>query len=163
MNCLTPARMTMLLVVFLPMLCLSGCWHLGVYEEELTENYRLSALDTRTQMALMHYDGEVSVGVVDPTVVAVGCTGTHLIVKQHPRRPPSDIDTTVTNYYIVEIPEDPTLFPYDGVIGPLSESEFEKQTQELGVSADALFIQVLSVVTTSSGRRSFVTHPARCE
>jgi hypothetical protein len=119
---------------------LSGCGSLS--EKKIISNYYLISTDYDNQTISLEYKLNKPsdyIGVVDETVFAVGFNNKFIIIKQHPRKFPSAPNKLITNYYIVPIIDTPTLWPEKGVIGPLTESDFEKQRKIAGVPASLTF------------------------
>jgi hypothetical protein len=106
---------------------LTGCWGTGFsYEQHLTGDYKLVAVDDKEQMALV----EGSVGVIAETVFAAGWTKDFIIVKQHPNN-----DRAKTNYFIVETAA-------KRVSAPLSREGFNSERKRIGVPENLEFTVV---------------------
>ncbi len=74
---------------------------------------------------------------IEEQVFAVGWDGRYLVAQQHPKR-----DKKSTVYFIVDSKKDsPHAAAGDSVTGPLSEAEFKKKSEELGLPQ---FTKILS-------------------
>ena len=91
-------------------------------------DYELIAIDTMGQMMLavdLHNGG--SIGIVGPTVFALGADDQHIVVKQHPSTDHfGHFDQTVTHYFIVTRVPGTAEEKEKGVRGPLSKDEFDR-------------------------------------
>ena len=104
------------------------------YEERLSGDYGLIAIDVMEQMSVSKFrNGNGGVAVINQTVFAVGCNDEFLIAKQHPNR--GTIDRSVTNFYIFRV-TDGELF------GPYTESEYRKARQRLQLPEALQFTRV---------------------
>src|SRR6266404_4995875 len=83
---------------------LSGCDRDWPDAHWRAERYVLLEIDSESQMSLSFdlQDG-TSLGLVGPTVYAVGADEKFIVLKQHPAKDPfgSTFDRGVTNYFIV--------------------------------------------------------------
>jgi hypothetical protein len=109
--------------------CLSGCGGIGfAYKKRLVGNLGLAAVDVMPQMAVVEFDPSGSAThLVGPTVFAVGWDQSHILAKRHPSEAVDRIDRTVTQYYIVTVPDRKAHGPFD-------EAEYRSQRRALGVS-----------------------------
>jgi len=92
-----------------------------------SERYVVMEVDTPGQMNLAFDNrGGISLGLVGPTVFAVGADDRYIVVKQHPATDGfGHYDASVTNYFYVERTNSPDFRERRRrVIGPLSEQEF---------------------------------------
>jgi hypothetical protein len=91
-------------------------------------DYELIAIDTKGQMMLavdLHNGG--SIGIVGPTVFALGADDQHIVIKQHPSTDHfGHFDQTVTHYFIVTRIPGTAEEKEKGVRGPLSKDEFDR-------------------------------------
>jgi hypothetical protein len=109
---------------------LTGC---GLFDSGVVWRggpYVLSWIDLPEEVTLSYDLGKgASVGRIEERVFAVGWDGRYLVAKQHPRG-----DRKITNFYIVDAQKDgPYADPKKVVIGPLSEVEFKKKSEELSL------------------------------
>ncbi|SRR6266540_2620820 len=115
----------------------AGCDGLWLDTYWRSEKYVLVAVDARGQMNLGFDLGNgMTVGLVGPTVFAVGADDKHIVVKQHPSRDPfgDSSDRTTTNYFIVARTTSPEIAERQkGVRGPLTQKEFEALTTVLSL------------------------------
>jgi hypothetical protein len=95
-------------------------WHSGDYE--------LIAVDVKGQMTLsidLHNTG--AIGIVGPTVFALGADDRYIVVKQHPAKDGfGHFDRGVTNYFVVTRVAGSEADQEKAVQGPLSEVEFNR-------------------------------------
>jgi len=124
--------------LFVALILLQGC--VGVSEEKVVGRYYLVAVDYMKEETSLNFqlDDNSSYGVVKETVFAVGYNDNYIIVKQHPSN-----NRDITNYYIVALCKENTLWAEKGVIGPLTEIGFIKKRKELGISQELTFTRIL--------------------
>jgi hypothetical protein len=95
-------------------------WHSG--------NYELIAVDVKGQMTLsidLHNGG--AIGIVGPTVFALGADDRYIVVKQHPAKDHfGHFDRGVTNYFIATRVAASEAEQEKAVQGPLSQAEFNR-------------------------------------
>jgi len=122
-------------------LSLTGCgwfWDFDTYWR--SERYILVAVDTKPQMSLAFdvmyhgHKGSSSIGLVGPTVFELGADDRFIVAKQHPALDPgaTKYDRAITNYFVVT--RTSSLVFRDrkqGVVGPLTASEFERMAKNL--------------------------------
>ena len=91
-------------------------------------DYELIAIDVKGQMMLavdLHNSG--SIGIVGPTVFALGADDQHIVVKQHPAKDNfGHFDRTITNYYLVTRLAGSEQRKEKGVRGPMSKEDFDR-------------------------------------
>lgn len=125
--------MRTLVPIVLTLAVLGGCSRLWLDTYWRSERYVLLAIDTRAQMHLA-FDGTdgTAIGLVGPTVYAVGSDQRHIVVKRHPASDASgSFDRTQTEYFVVERTMSPDFASRrEGVSGPLSRPEFERLSVE---------------------------------
>ena len=101
-----------------------------------SERYVAMEVDTPGQMNLAFdaRDG-ISLGLVGPTVFAVGADDRYIVVKQHPATDGfGHYNQSVTNYFYIERTVSPDFRERQRrVIGPLSEQEFHERAATLKV------------------------------
>ena len=90
--------------------------------------YALLWIDTPDIISLNRDMGSgSSSGRIDTTVFAVGWDGRYLVAKQHPNG-----DRKATHYFIIDAERDrPRADPSEFLTGPLTASEFQKQSAAL--------------------------------
>jgi hypothetical protein len=119
---------------------LSGCG--GLITRKIIANYYLVSTDYDNQTTSLEYKLDESgdyVGVIDEMVFEAGFDNKYIIAKQHPRNFPSPPNKLITNYYIISIVDTPTLSPEKGVIGPLTQQNFDIKRKELGIPNSLTF------------------------
>lgn len=119
---------SLIIIKLLIFIFLSGCQDF-VIEENVTGNYYLIATDIYEDLALSYKlkeDGYL--GVVGETVFSVGFNDDYIIAKQHPFNMKH-----ITNYFIIPIYKEYTLYPEKGIIGPMNYIDFNKKLKELGI------------------------------
>ena len=112
----------------------NGCS--GVSEDKVVGRYYLVAVDYVKEGTSLNFqlDNNSSYGVVNETVFAVGYNDKYIIVKQHPAN-----NKAITNYYIVPIYKENTLWAEKGVIGALTLEQFNEKRKELNISDELTF------------------------
>ncbi len=107
---------------------LTGCDALSPDTYWSSGDYELVAIDTKGQMMLavdLHNGG--SIGIVGPTVFALGADDHHIVVKQHPAKGSfGNFDESITHYFIVTRISGTANEKEKGVRGPLSKDEFDR-------------------------------------
>ena len=107
---------------------LTGCDALSPDTYWSSGDYELVAIDTKGQMMLavdLHNGG--SIGIVGPTVFALGADDHYIVIKQHPSKDGfGNFDQTVTHYFIVTRISGTAEDKEKGVRGPLSKIEFDR-------------------------------------
>ena len=107
---------------------LTGCDALSPDTYWSSGDYELVAIDTKGQMMLAVdlHNGD-SIGIVGPTVFALGADDHYIIVKQHPARDSfGNFDRNVTQYFIVTRMSGTADEKEKAVRGPLSKDEFDR-------------------------------------
>ncbi len=126
-------------IAFSVTILLCGCF--GLFDsgsDRITGKFIVSWLDVSENQTLseeVELNSSGSVQVVGPYVFAVGHNEDFIIVKQHPTEGFSKgfkIDTSITNYYIVNINRKGLPKSYNK-IGPLTLSAFENLSRELKI------------------------------
>ncbi len=112
------------------------------YEHDLVADYAVWAVDTRAWTAIVEKisDSSSASTIVGPMVDAYGWNDDFIIAKQHPNPDldSADVDTGVTNWFIVEV-ETGTVH------GPLSEQEYVELRDELGVPSELVFTRAVEL------------------
>jgi len=107
---------------------LTGCDALSPDTYWSSGDYELIAIDTMGQMMLavdLHNGG--SIGIVGPTVFALGSDDQHIVVKQYPSTDHfGHFDQTITHYFIVTRIPGTAEEKEKRVRGPLSKDEFDR-------------------------------------
>ncbi|MFC5284232.1 hypothetical protein ACFSSE_10935 [Pedobacter alpinus] len=107
--------------------------------KNLVGNYEVDYIDSKDNMSIYYNDPQWGgLGVVNPTVFAVGFNDDFIIVKQHPNVD-FKIDKGITNYFIIPLNSPITEAPEDNRIGPLTESAFMKKRKELDIPSSLNF------------------------
>jgi hypothetical protein len=115
---------------------LAGCGHpQPIFDRHWPDAYWrhgrlvLLAIDTEAQMNLSYdTDGYGTLGLVGPTVFAVGANRRYVVAKQHPCGDGTHFDRATTNYFIVDCAADTMMgrIKTPKVLGPLSKAEFDR-------------------------------------
>ncbi len=107
---------------------LTGCDALSPDTYWSSGDYELVAIDTKGQKMLavdLHNGG--SIGIVGPTVFALGADDHYIVIKQHPSKDGfGNFDQTVTHYFIVTQISGTAEEKEKEVRGPLSKIEFDR-------------------------------------
>jgi hypothetical protein len=94
-----------------------------------SEKYVLLAVDAKSQMSLSFDTNDGSaLGLVGPTVFAIGADEKYIVLKQHPAIDPhaSAFNRSVTNYFIIERSQSPSFEERQRhVNGPMNKEAFE--------------------------------------
>ena len=126
----------------LTLFVLNGCASFA-FEEELSGNFYVVAVDVEKQMAIYYRPSEDDHWrVIDATVFAVGFDDEFIIVKQHPGLFTTKPDKSITNYFIIPLVDMQNQSPDEITLGPMDEKEFNKMRQQLGVPSSVKFTKV---------------------
>ncbi len=111
--------------IFIASLALAACSKWAIDTEWKSGKFRLIAIDTQSQMSLIHEDSSVS--LVGPTVFAAGADEKYIVLKQHPALDDSGtkFDRAITSYFIVGRDK--------SVRGPLKKEEFDRLAASLSL------------------------------
>jgi hypothetical protein len=113
-----------LLLTTVLLLALAGCSKWSIDTEWKSGEFRLIAIDTMSQMTLIHEASSVS--LVGPTIFAVGADAKHIVLKQHPSTEAgTKFDRSVTHYFVVTRD--------NSVQGPLTKEQFDALTTSLSL------------------------------
>jgi len=116
-------------------LFLFSCLGSEFERNEIVGNYHLTTTDHYKRDVYIDFklpNGDF-IGVLSSSIFAVGHSEKYIIAKQHPFTYPTEVDTAVTNYYILPVYNN-TLSPEKGILGPLSLKKFQSKKTELGIS-----------------------------
>ena len=104
---------------------LVACSKWSIDTEWKSDAFRLIAIDSKSQMSLIHEDSPVS--LVGPTVFAVGADERHIVLKQHPAtdQAATSFDRSITNFFVVSRDK--------RVRGPLKKEEFDLLSSSLSL------------------------------
>lgn len=117
-----------------------GCDRLWPDVQWRCERYVLMAVDEDEQMTLSFdlHDG-ACMGLVAPTVFAVGSDNRYIVVQQHPRVKKlasrfTKMNRGITNYWVVSRTSSPSWRERDrGVRGPMTKSQFDSLDVQIGL------------------------------
>ena len=120
-------------IVLIFSLLITGCDY--NFNKELVDGYDVGAIDSRYSMSIYGMDGNYSVGVIPPTVYAVGYNDSFIIAKQHPQAKPGlSADKTITHYFIIPVKaNNGNISVVKNVVGPLDEAQFKRMRQEYSI------------------------------
>jgi hypothetical protein len=101
------------------------------------ERYVLLAIDVKSQMSLS-FDLEKgdAIGLVGPTVFALGFDQRYIVVKQHPalNQAATSFDRSITNYFVVDRIGSPNPVEREKAVrGPLKKEEFDSLATSLSL------------------------------
>lgn len=133
-----------ILILFILVSC-SGRFGLAMKEKIIT-NYYLIAADDIKDCGLSYHentDGSNYGLIITATVYAVGYNDKYMIIKQHPRSFPKPPDKKITNYYILPLKKGMNWRTNNGLIGPLTFSQFNEQRKKLGIEESLSFTKVI--------------------
>lgn len=88
--------------------------------------YVVGWIDTSENLTLRYEVEEGEVGRVEAKISAIGSNEKYVVVKQHPLS-----NQVTTNYYVIDRAKDSKYADTKAVLGPFTESEFEKKKSEL--------------------------------
>ena len=130
-----------LVVTFLSSLACCFALEGLAYEQDLVADYAVWAVDTRAWTTIVKKVGDSGgSAIVGAMVYAYGWNDDFIIAKQHPN-PDLDsraVDTSVTNWFIVEVET--------GIVhGPLNEQECVELRRELGVPDELVFTRTVEI------------------
>lgn len=116
---------------YLSLLLVTSCGF--VEEKKITGNYYAIAIDTHESRTLSYKINDDSyVGIVEACLHSVGISDHYLIAVQSPEYSIA-IDSSMLKYFIVSIKEEYTLFPEEGIVGPLTKKECLDSAAALGI------------------------------
>ncbi|MNS39369.1 hypothetical protein D3C72_716470 [compost metagenome] len=116
---------------YLLLLLVTSCGF--VEEKKITGNYYAIANDTHESRTLSYKINDDSyVGIVEACLHSVGISDHYLIAVQSPEYSIA-IDSSMLKYFIVSIKEEYTLFPEEGIVGPLTKKECLDSAAALGI------------------------------
>ncbi|GHT65536.1 hypothetical protein AGMMS50239_25520 [Bacteroidia bacterium] len=120
---------------------LTGC---SIGDTHLIDKYYLVTIDVDEDLSVSYkLESGSYLGVVNPTVFAVGFNDDFIIVKQHPTNFGDTINRSITDYYIIPINNKVNKWPDENKIGPLTHEEFLIKRKELKIPDELDFSTVL--------------------
>lgn len=126
------------IILYCVWLNLVSCIGSAAYDEPLVDNYSLNAMDVKSGMTICGLNGKYRIGIMNPTVFAVGFDDEFIIAKQHPEKD-MEIDRSITNYFIIPLKEKISESIEKNVVGPMTKEEFYRERKKLGVSKNLIF------------------------
>ena len=140
---LIPAKNEMVryMSFLLSLFILVGCNDFAV-KKHVMGNYYLTAADERDACNLSYLitRSQIYATVVGAKVFAIGHNRDYLIIKQHPRNSPYPPDMELVNYYILPILDGSMNWENkNGLIGPLTLTQFQDSLNELGITTNIAF------------------------
>jgi hypothetical protein len=121
-----------LLILSFGILTLNSCYLFDNDADKIIGKYEVSWIDTPNTRAICERTSSTGcLGLISEYVFAVGHNSDFIIAKQHPTngfKNGYEIDTTKTNYFIVDIRIQSKVF------GPMNKSDFESKVEELNIS-----------------------------
>lgn len=105
----------------------------SAHDEKLNAGYFLSAMDVQEDMLIGFQEADYGIGIIEPTVFAVGQNDKFIIVKQHPKLSTGVIDKSTINYFIIPLKNKVDKSPAKNIYGPLTLEEFEKKRMEVKI------------------------------
>lgn len=113
------------------LLLLTSCGF--VEEEKITGNYYAIAIDTDNDRTLSYrLENGNYVGIVAACLQSVGVSDRYIIAVQGPEYFKAS-DSSMFHYFIVPIKQEYTLFPEEGIAGPLTKKECLDSAAALGI------------------------------
>lgn len=129
------------LVLLVLGLLILGCYDVG-YHKKLNDGYYISAIDIKENMSIGFKDGKYGIGIISPTVFAVGQNEKFIIVKQRPKKGLNSMQNDTTNYYIIPLRDKISRSAEKNLFGPMSKIEFDRKRIELEIPDDLLFTHI---------------------
>ncbi|WP_158977389.1 DUF3997 domain-containing protein [Cellulophaga sp. L1A9] len=121
-----------LLILAFGILTLNSCYLFDNDADKIIGKYEVSWIDTPNTRAVCERTSSTGyLGLISEYVFAVGHNSDFIIAKQHPTsgfKNGYEIDTTKTNYFIIDIRIQSKVF------GPMNKSNFESKVKELNIS-----------------------------
>ena len=121
-------------------------------KKKIIDNYYIVAGDDDADATLSYhaskpkdtYGGTLFGGaIIEATVFAAGYNDNYIIAKQHPRVFPNPPNKSITNYYILPLKKEMNWRTKNGLIGPLTLEQFNKQRKKLGIGDGVTFTTVI--------------------
>ena len=138
---------TVISLFFLLLPLMQGCGF--VYEQHLTGNYYLIAVDTKNDMDICYHrqkdDDAPYTGITGANVYAVGYDDEFILVKAYRALRDMGVslqryDKNTTEYYIIPVNNAQEAWEaQENKFGALSKKDFEAKRKELGVPDDITF------------------------
>jgi hypothetical protein len=128
----------LLIIIFIS---IQGCIF-SVINDHIIGNYYLFAPDDDSQLELDYHapdDGGTYSTVIAATVFAVGFNENYIIAKQHPYSGSSDVKNLKINYFIILLKDTFNFRTKNGIIGPLSEDQYNLKRRELNIPDNLIF------------------------
>jgi hypothetical protein len=121
-------------IIFLIMPCFCIFPFTGLaYEDDLVSDYAVWAADAAFQAAIVRKVSQNgATTIVGSMVFAYGHNEDFIIAKRHPAEKPWKPDTSITQWFIIEVHT-------GNVHGPLTEAEYIEMREKTGVPADLTF------------------------
>lgn len=120
-----------LFILFFGILTLNSCYLFDSDSDKIIGKYEVLWIDTPNTRALCErYSSTGSSVLISEYVFAVGHNSEFIIAKQHPTsgfKNGYEINTTVTNYFIVDIRGESKVF------GPMNKLDFYETLSELNI------------------------------
>lgn len=116
-------------IVSLLFLLLTSCVS-GVIENQLTEEYWVIALDSKSDASIMVKDGDYMVNVISPTVLSYMVDENFIIVKQ--RADSMKSNGLLQAYYIIPLENRISNDLSQNVIGPMTLMSAEQKIKMMG-------------------------------
>lgn len=90
-------------------------------------------MDVQEDMLIGFQKADYGIGIIEPTVFAVGQNDKFIIIKQHPKLSTGVIDKSTINYFIISLKNKVDTSTEKNIYGPLSLEEFERTRRELRI------------------------------
>lgn len=122
---------SVLLTLLFAFLALNSCFIFDSKADKIIGDYEVIWIDTpKSRAVCKRFSSTGSTVLIHEYIFAVGHNSDFIIAKQHPSdgfENGYNIDTTKTNYYILDIKNDGKVF------GPYNQVDFKKETRRLNI------------------------------
>ncbi|AFD06703.1 DUF3997 domain-containing protein [Solitalea canadensis] len=119
---------------------LYGCK--GLTDRRITDRYYLVTMETKENVSIAYSindDNTSFLDVVKPCVYSIGYNDKYILAKQHPLQSHNNVNTSITNYYIIPIYKEFNYSPEKEVIGPLTLEQFNLKRKVLMIPNEVIF------------------------
>lgn len=121
-----------LIILLLILLVLEGC-KMKNNNNRIIENYFIGTDDLREDMMIYAVVNEYRIGIMPPTIFALGYNEDFIIAKQHPQNSSLSMEREKINYFIIPLKKKKMESPDENKYGPLTKEEFLQKRIEIGI------------------------------
>jgi hypothetical protein len=125
--------LSIMLLAGLLLIGICGCPFVGLaYEDDMVAGYAVVAGDSLDDTRIERRTGPNAGQIVGPMIFAYGWNDDFIVAKQHPVRDWPKVETSRTNWFIIEVGS-------GKVHGPLTEEQYIALRQTIGVPVGLTF------------------------